>query len=68
MGRNKDNSMKANKQGYKYTHRQLSKWKVKFDKLILGKPSYDLIIDDKAIFFKKNWINELKNQITKLDK
>ena len=68
MGRNKDNSMKANKQGYKYTHRQLSKWKVKFDKLILGKPSYDLIIDDKAIFFKKNWTNELKNQITKLDK
>ena len=53
MGRNKDNSMKANKQGYKYTHQQLSKWKVKFDKLILGKPSYDLIIDDKAIFSKK---------------
>ena len=67
MGRNKDNSMKANKQGYKYTHQQLSKWKVKFDKLILGKPSYDLIIDDKAIFSKK-LINELKNQITKLDK
>ena len=44
--------MKANKQGYKYTHQQLSKWKVKFDKLILGKPSYDLIID--TTIFQKN--------------
>lgn len=68
MGRHNDNAAKAKKQGYKYTQRQLAKWKVKFDKLILGKPSYDLIIDDKAIYFKKNWIKELNNQITKLDK
>jgi hypothetical protein len=67
MGRNNDNSRKANKQGYKLTFSQLKKWKVNFDKLILGKPSYDLIVDDKAIFFKKNWINQLKKQISKFD-
>ena len=67
MGRNKDNVKKAKKEGYKFTLNQLAKWNVKFDKLILGKPSYDVIVDDKALFFKKNWINHLKNQILKLD-
>lgn len=67
MGRNKDNVKKAEKEGYKFTLNQLAKWNVKFDKLILGKPSYDVIVDDKALFFKKNWINHLKNQILKLD-
>ena len=55
MGRNKDNVKKDEKEGYKFTLNQLAKWNVKFDKLIL------------ALFFKKNWINHLKNQILKLD-
>ena len=36
---------------------QLKKWKVNYNELIFGKPSYDLFIDDKCIFFKKNWYN-----------
>ncbi len=55
MGRNNDNSNKANKMGFQFTKKQLKKWGVKYHKLIMGKPSYDLIIDDKSIFFKKNW-------------
>lgn len=55
MGRNNENLVKAKKQGFKKTLSQLKSWKLNFDKLIFGKPSYDLFIDDKSIFFKKNW-------------
>ena len=55
MGRNKENIIKAKKQGYKMTMKQLKKWKVKYHKLIFGKPSFDLFIDDKTLFFKDNW-------------
>ena len=37
------------------TMKQLKKWNVKHHKLIFGKPSSDLYIDDKALFFKDNW-------------
>ena len=55
MGRNNDKAKIAKKQGYEHTALQLKKWNVSFDKLIFGKPSYDLIIDDKALGFKKDW-------------
>ena len=55
MGRNNDNKLKAKKIGYKFTKTQLNSWGVKFHKLIMGKPSYDIIIDDKSIDYKKNW-------------
>ena len=45
--------------GFQFTKKQLKKWGVKYHKLIMGKPSYDLIIDDKSIFFKKKWNNLL---------
>ena len=41
----------------------LKKWKVKYHELIFGKISYDLIVDDKALGFKKNWINLIKKKI-----
>ena len=31
------------------------KWDDKYHKLVFGKPSFDLFIDDKALFFKDNW-------------
>lgn len=31
------------------THSQLAAWGCKYDKILLGKPSYDVWIDDKAI-------------------
>ena len=55
MGRNNENKELANEQGLKFTKNQLKKWKIKYNKLIMGKPSYDLLIDDKALGFKKNW-------------
>jgi hypothetical protein len=59
MGRNRENVNLAKKQGYSFTFRQLKKWKLKFHKLILGKPSYDFIVDDKSINFK-NWVKNIK--------
>ena len=34
---------------YDLTHRHLNEWGVKFHRLVMGKLSYDLLIDDKAI-------------------
>jgi len=55
MGRNKDNCVKAKKQGLILTKKQLKNWGVKYHKLLMCKPSYDIFIDDKALNFKKNW-------------
>lgn len=63
MGRNKDNKNLAIKQGFKSTKKQLKTWGLKYNKLIFGKPSYDFIIDDRSIDFKKNWHNKLIKKI-----
>ena len=55
MGRNNENRLKAKKQGYKMTAKQLKKWKINYHKLFFGKPSFDLFVDDKSLYFKKNW-------------
>ncbi len=55
MGRSNENIALAKKRGYKFTLNQLKKWNLNFHKLIFGKPSFDYIIDDKCINFKKNW-------------
>ena len=35
--------------------KQLKKWNLKYHKLIFGKPSFDIFVDDKSFGFKKNW-------------
>ena len=61
MGRSKDNIKIAKKVGYKFTYNQLKKWNLKFHKLIFGKPSFDLFVDDKSIFFQKDWQKKISN-------
>ena len=68
MGRNKENFKKAKHQGYQMTINQLKNWKIKFHKLIFGKPSFDLIIDDKALFFKKDWYKKIDKSLKKISK
>ena len=63
MGRTNENQRKAKSLGYKLTKDQLKRWGLSYDKLIMGKPSYDLIVDDKSLFFNKNWIDTLKIKI-----
>ena len=45
------------------TKRQLKKWKIKYHKLIFGKPMFDVYVDDKNFQFKKNWHKQFNNQI-----
>ena len=59
MGRSNENIFKAKKAGFNFTKNQLKKWGLRFNKLILGKPSADFYIDDKGIkdedYFKSNF-------------
>ena len=59
MGRNNENIEKAKAKVYTKTLIQLKNWNLKFNKLIFGKPSYDLFVDDKSIYFKKNWYKNI---------
>ena len=65
MGRNNDNIEHAYNDGYEFTKRQLMNWGVNFHRLIFGKPSYDLYVDDKSIFFRRDWIKLLNKKINK---
>ena len=67
MGRSKDDEKVVFKKGYNIASKQLKKWGVKFHVLKMGIPSFDLIIDNKAIFFKKNWSNLIDNEIKKFN-
>jgi capsule biosynthesis phosphatase len=62
MGRYKENTKLVNK-NILLTKKYLKKFNIKYHKLIMGKPSYDMFIDDKALFYKKNWSNYLKKKL-----
>ena len=47
------------------TKKQLKKWKIKYHRLIFGKPMFDVYVDDKNFQFKKNWHKQFNNQILK---
>ena len=57
MGRNNENQNKAKKQGFKKTQNQLKKWGLKYNSFLMGKPSYDIFVDDKSYGYNSNWIN-----------
>ena len=59
MGRTNNNYEKAYELGYDFTLNQLKSWKLSFDELVFGKPSFDVIIDDKAFNYSSNWINKI---------
>lgn len=60
MSRSNENSKKAKIRGYDQARKQLELWNVKYNELIFGKPSFDLYIDDKSLFYSKNWAMKLK--------
>ena len=63
MGRCNGNLRKVNKLIKPLTLKQLENWKVKYHKIYFGKPSFDLFIDDKSLFFKKDWTKLLKKKL-----
>ena len=48
---------KSGKDWKKYTVNQLQEWKVKYHELIMGKPQFDLMVDDRVIN-NKAWYEE----------
>ena len=63
MGRCKGDITKVKKQIKPLTLKQLKNWGVKYHKVYFGKRSFDLFIDDKSLFFKKNWTTSLKKRL-----
>ncbi len=63
MGRCNGNLKQVKKKIKPLTLRQLKKWEVSYDKIYFGKPSFDLFIDDKSLFFKKDWPKLLKKKL-----
>ena len=63
MGRYNGNISKVKKHIKPLTLKQLKKWNVKYHKIYFGKPSFDLFIDDKSLFFKQNWAKSLKKKL-----
>ena len=59
MGRTNNNIEQAKILGYKETFRQLRGWGLNFHELFMGKPSYDILIDDKAYDYNESWIKKL---------
>jgi len=49
MGRTGNNHKEANRIFFDMTLEQLEKWGVKYHRLMLGKPSGDIYVDDKGI-------------------
>jgi CMP-N,N'-diacetyllegionaminic acid synthase len=63
MGRCNGNIANVRKLIKPLTLKQLKKWGVKYHEIYFGKPSFDLFIDDKSLFFKKDWIKLLKKKL-----
>ncbi len=55
MRRNRNDWKKAYEDGYAFTKGQLDSWGVKYHELFLGKPSLDVVVDDRAIFFEPDF-------------
>ena len=62
MGRCNGNISMVKKKIKPLTLKQLKNWDVKYHKVYFGKPSFDLFIDDKSLFFKKNWPKIIKKK------
>jgi hypothetical protein len=65
MGRNNENFKLVKKKYFYETKQYLNKWGVKHHKLIMGKPSYDVFVDDKNFLFKKSWLSSFKKKYLK---
>ena len=59
MGRSNNDIDKAYDLGFELTKKQLAEWQVKYHELILGKPEFDILVDDKSFNYSESWINEI---------
>jgi hypothetical protein len=62
MGRSKENMFNAKKKGLRFTEKQLKSWNCKFHTLIFGKPSHDILIDDKSFHYDQSWHKKIEKK------
>lgn len=55
MGRNNNNIKTTYEEGCDFTKNQLASWGVLYHDLVMGKPPADVVVDDRAVFFKDDW-------------
>ena len=58
---------KAQQRWEEITVGQLSDWKVPYKRLIFGKPTYDVLIDDRSINFNNDWSKQLDEVMMRLN-
>jgi len=63
MGKHSGNVKLIKKKYYKKTFNQIKSWGLKFHELIMGKPIFDLFIDDKAYNVKDKKLNKILNKL-----
>jgi len=59
MGRSNERVSIAKSKGFEMTKKQLNQWGVKYHKLIFGKPSFDVLVDDKAFNHDFDWYKKI---------
>ena len=52
MGRAGSDPAKAREVGEAFTVAQLAGWGVKYHELVMGKPRYHVVIDDRSVFYR----------------
>lgn len=62
MGRENEIISRAKKRGYNFTKKQLKKWGVKYHYLLMGKPSFDVYVDDKNFEYSPQWTIKFKKK------
>ena len=61
MGRYNSDVEKVYNHGFDFTKKQIDDWGLRYHKLLLGKPSYDIIVDDKSFNYNDSWISKIGN-------
>ena len=51
MGRSNGNREEAERIGRSFTETQLAGWGIRYHELWMGKPRYDVVIDDRSVFY-----------------